>query len=194
MIHISAITILEDYRTLKKGFSFDCSEVNLLVGDQGSGKSSLLGLLRGNSELLNLKLSKHCLENGVSTYYFDTEKDNPRIKDPQSYTKPTGENVGIGFGAGLMSRYQSHGEIIKSMVISPLKKAENCVVYLDEPESGLSLRNQYALAKEIHNAAKRNVQLFIATHSLILIQSVDTVVSLEHGKVMPSKEFIKLNQ
>lgn len=80
------------------------------------------------------------------------------------------------------------------MVISPLKKAENCVVYLDEPESGLSLRNQYALAKEIHNAAKRNVQLFIATHSLILIQSVDTVVSLEHGKVMPSKEFIKLNQ
>jgi predicted ATPase len=194
MVYISNITILENYRTLQRGFSFDCSEVNLLVGDQGSGKSTLLGLLRENSKLVKMELSKHCLENGIPTFFFDTEKDNPRVKDPQSYTKPTGENVGIGFGAGLMSRYQSHGEIMKSLVVGPLKKAENCVVYLDEPESGLSLRNQYALAEEIHNAAKRNVQLFIATHSLILIQSVDTVVSLEHGKVMPSKEFIKLNQ
>jgi predicted ATPase len=194
MPHIEKVTVLEDFRTLKSGFSFSCIGINLLVGDQGSGKSTLLHLLKENSNKLQVELSEDCLKSGITTYFFDTENDNPRTKDPQLYASPSGKNRGIGYGNALMSRFQSHGETIKSLVLNPIKQAENCIVFLDEPESGLSLRNQYKLVDEIHRAIQRNVQFFVATHSLILIESCPIVVSLEHGEVMANTQFIKLNK
>jgi len=191
MNHVTKIKVLQDHRTLKEGFEFNCSSINLLVGDQGSGKSTLLGLLRDNSDLLEISLSDYCLTNGVSTFFFDAEKDNPRMKDPQLYTNPNGTDKGIGYTSALISRFQSHGEIIRDFVITPLIQANDCVMFIDEPESGLSIRNQFKFINEIKEAVERNVQFFIATHSLPLIQSINEVISLEHQKIMSSLEFIE---
>lgn len=68
--------------------------------------------------------------------------------------------------------------------------AKECVIILDEPESGLSITNQFKLIQEIYNAIKRGCQFFIATHCYPLIESGD-VISLEHWKKMSGISFIE---
>ena len=132
---------------------------------------------------------------GVETFYFDAEKMNPRTKDPNLYSNMDGTNKGIGFGNALQSRFMSHGQTLVAFTVDALRKVENCVVFLDEPESALSLRNQYNLTHEIFAAAtNRNCQMIVATHCSILIQAIDSVLSLEHRKWMPAQEFIQTQQ
>lgn len=176
---------------LKKGFEIECTDINLLVGNQGCGKSTLLELIQKNHSDIKLKLSEYTIKHGVSTFYFDSEKDNPRTKDPNLYTKASGENKGIGYGNALKSRFKSHGEILEKFTISPILKAKDSVIILDEPESGLSITNQFKLISAIKTAVDNNCQFFIATHCYPLIESFD-VISLEHNKQMKGIEFINL--
>lgn len=197
MIHVKNVKILSTAgeqgaaKVLKKGFSFECSLVNLLVGDQGCGKSTLLRMLQKNSKDLKLDLAEHVIRDSVQSYYFDSEKDNPRMKNSELYITPSGQDIGIGVGGAIASRFKSHGEIMQWLVVNPLTTAENCVVLLDEPESGLSITNQFRLIKEISAAVERGCQFFIATHCYPLIEAYD-VVSLEHWKKMKGEDFIKL--
>ena len=192
MVHVEKIKIVDNnYPTnkIKKGFEIICESVNLLVGNQGCGKSTLLKLLQENHGDLKLQLSEHVLKNGVNTFYFDTEKDNPRMKDPELYTTPSGQDIGIGFKGALTTRFHSHGEIIESFVIDPLLKAKDSVIFIDEPESGLSITNQFKLISAINKAVKNGCQIFIATHCYPLIENYN-VISLEHLEQMSGKEFI----
>lgn len=197
MIHIKKMRILSTdgeqgaAKVLKKRFEFECSDINLLVGDQGCGKSTLLRMLQKNSKDLKLDLAEHVIRDSVQSFYFDSEKDNPRMKNPELYTTPSGQDVGIGVGGAVASRFKSHGEIMQLMVLDLLTTAENCVVLLDEPESGLSITNQFRLIREISAAVERGCQFFIATHCYPLIGAYG-VVSLEHWKKMGGEDFIKL--
>jgi predicted ATPase len=189
MMYISKIFVDDDYRCLKKGMVIEARQLTLIVGDQGSGKSSLLqGLVelgRSKKSFLSLELTPEG-EKGVNSFSFDCEKDNPRIKDPNLYG-----NEGIGFAFAIKSRFKSHGEVIKEFTVNPIRKAVNCIVNIDEPESGLSIRNQYKLVDSIKFAMGNNVQFLIATHCLPLIQSVEQVFSMEHLRWMDSQEFIQ---
>lgn len=174
---------------LDKKFKIKCSDVNLLVGNQGCGKSTLLKLLQENHSDIEIKLSKNIPSGGVSTFYFDSEKDNPRVKDPELFTKPSGESIGIGYGGAVASRFKSHGEVLETFIIDPLLEFKDCVILLDEPESGLSITNQFKFINAINTAVENNCQFFIATHCYPLIQAFD-VISLEHKKHMSGIEFI----
>jgi predicted ATPase len=115
---------------------------------------------------------------------------NPRTTDPNLYAKANGKDKGIGYVGSIMSRFKSHGEILKQYTVDCLKTAKDCVVLLDEPESSLSLKNQYKIWLEIKAASERGCQIILATHSLVIIQAVEDVLSLEHGKWMKSDDFI----
>jgi predicted ATPase len=173
----------------KGGIEFQCSDVNLIVGNQGVGKSSLLKMMREKNENLEMNLSDFVIKNGVETFFFDCEKDNPRLKDPNHYTKMNGEDVGIGYVGAIMTSFNSHGEVMKRYTVDALKKAKDCVIFLDEPESGLSITNQFELIKSIKKAVNNNCQLFIATHCYPLIESFD-VISLEHFETLKGIDFI----
>lgn len=190
-MYIKEIEILENHRCFSKGQKFEFQQITFLVGDQGCGKSTLLKGLQEQSKFLKVVLTPEGMK-GVEFFYFDTEKMNPRITDPNNYANMDGTNRGIGFGNALLSRFGSHGEILVDFTVNALKKAENCIVFLDEPESGLSLRNQYNLWDEIENAAKRNCQIVVSTHSLVLINAVPAVLSLEHKEWMESSKFVEL--
>lgn len=193
--HITSIKILQDRYCLKKDLNITLESVTLLVGEQGCGKSTLLELLRDNPEILQLELSDYVLKNDIATFYFDSEKMNPRTADGSMYFNPDGTSRGIGPGAAMASYFQSHGEVLKEFTVNRINDAKDCVLLLDEPESALSLRNQYKLAKVIEKTSmENNVQLIIATHCLPVIESVEMVYSLEHLKWMTSKEFIKSNR
>lgn len=175
----------------KKGYEIKCSNVNLLVGNQGCGKSTLLKLIQQNHSDIELTLSEEIIMKGVPTFYFDTEKDNPRVKDPELFTNTNGESIGIGYGGAIASRFRSHGEVLQEFIIDPIIKAKDCVILLDEPESGLSITNQFKLINAIKVAVTNNCQLFIATHCYPLIENFD-VISLEHKKLMTGRKFIDL--
>ena len=194
MIYIEKIKIVDDIypgsKVLNKDFIINCSDVNLFVGNQGCGKSTILNLIQKNHSDIKITLSDFVKHN-VNSFFFDSEKDNPRIKDPEMFTKPSGENIGIGYGAALVSRFKSHGEILEQFIISPILKAKDCVIILDEPESGLSITNQFKLINAVKTAVDNGCQFFIATHCYPLIESFD-VISLEHNKQMSGIEFINI--
>lgn len=194
MIYIKDLTFNENYFVFSKDEKFFFEEVNLLVGDQGVGKSTLLSLMFKKNKILNISLSDETKKKGVNSYYFDFEKENPRIKNPNLYSTPSGEDIGIGVGNAVFSRFLSHGEVLKKYSVDALKFAKDCIIFLDEPETALSLKNQYKLTKEIKDAVKRNCQLFIVTHCYILISAFDNVLSLEEKKWTPSNIFISNNQ
>ena len=91
----------------------------------------------------------------------------------------------------MSTKYQSHGEVLSVYSIDALKQAKDCVVLLDEPETALSVRNQFRLANEAQRAVERNCQLFLSTHCIPLIESVDEVLSLDKKKWVSSTKFIE---
>lgn len=190
MRYLEQITILEDYRNLKKDTVIEAKTVNLLVGNQGTGKSTLLNLIYNKDSKLKLELSSYTIENDADLFFFDSEKQNPRILNPNEFTNADGTDKGIGFKNAITTHFKSHGEILKRYTVDALRKASNCIVFLDEPESGLSIRNQYNLIKSLDTALSNNCQIFISTHCIPLIESIEQVYSMEHNKWMSSKDFI----
>ena len=190
-MYLTKIKIQEDFRNLKKDTEIELKTLTYLVGEQGCGKSSLLSLLQKND--INYELSDFGKSAGsVQSFYFDSEKMNPRIQDMDDFTNLDGTDRGIGVAGGLMSKFQSHGEVLKEYTVNRIKDADDCVLLLDEPEAALSLRNQYKLTKELIKAtSKRKVQIIAATHCLALIESVDMVFNMEIMEWVSSKEFIK---
>lgn len=179
---IKSVAFLKDYRNFKMDDSFDLERpIVLLVGDQGSGKSTLISeIFPTNKKSENVKIdAKAC-----NVFIFDFEKNNPR-------TKGYLEDDSAKLKMQLSTMWCSHGEALVNYSIEALKKAKDCVVLLDEPETALSIRNQYRLAKEIKNSVKRGCQCIIATHCIPLIESQKEVLSLEHKAWMSSKDFIK---
>lgn len=195
MVYLEKIKIVNNEypgsQVFKKNFEIICEDVNLLVGNQGCGKSTLLNLIKDQHSDIEISISDYTnsIKNGVNVYYFNSELDNPRTKDPELFTKPSGENIGIGYGAALSSRFQSHGEILERFIINPILKSKDCIILLDEPESGLSITNQFNLINSIKIAVDNGCQFFIATHCYPLIESFN-VISLEHSKKMNGLEFI----
>jgi predicted ATPase len=177
-------------KLFRKNRKFTFSDINLLVGDQGCGKSTFLAMLQSHKEYLDITLSDEARGKGVNFFFFDSEKHSPRVRDPQEYTDIHGNDVGIGYRGSLLSRWRSHGEVLSDMVVEPLFEAKDCVIMLDEPESGLSITNQFRLIEAINTAVKNGCQLFIATHCYPLIEA-NKVISLEHKKVMKGKTFIE---
>lgn len=191
MIYIEKIKTSEDHRCFKKGFIFEPKQLNLLVGDQGTGKSTLLMGIRDQDDWLRFDLSKYTMQHGIETFYFDSESMNPKMASDHNYYNADGTDKGIGLGNKLMTHFESHGETMKKLTVDLLPTAKDYIIMLDEPESALSIRNQYNLVKAIKTALDNNCQIFIATHSLPIIQSFKEVFSLEHNKWMGSNDFIE---
>jgi predicted ATPase len=178
-----------DYRCFEKGYKLTFKPgLNLLVGDQGSGKSSLLGLVRDlaagdpykkkDAEKLVKVVAERCI-----IRCFDFEKDNPRTK---SYF---GDNAMFQ----VLSMWKSHGETARA-ILSTLTKVKDLSLsafILDEPDTALSPRSCYELLKAFQVATKAGAQIVVAAHNPILIEGAPEVYSLEHREWMSGAEFLR---
>lgn len=174
---IKTLTIKKDWRCFKAGEHFEFNpDINLLVGDQGSGKSSLILLLRriiegqyGIDELAKVTADR------CETRLFDFEASNPRVQT-------TCDHI-----ANTLMRFKSHGECVLAIIGYMKEVAIPAAWIMDEPDMALSIRSIY---KVIDTLKQTNHQVIAAVHNPFLIQAFPTVLSLEHRRWMPPEEFI----
>lgn len=184
---IQEVKFVENWRVFKTGdvFSFRAG-INLLVGDQGSGKSSMFEAFRQWRIAKKKNETTFCevkVENAMYFATFDFEKENPRVNN---FT-----DGGMSmFVMGANSRSQSHGETVLK-IVKDLTLVENKLIILDEPDMALSVRSNRKLAEYLKTAAAQGCQIMAAVHNPILITSVDEVLSLEHKRWMTSQEFME---
>lgn len=188
---LTAITFTEDWRCFKVDEAFAFSPgVNLLVGDQGCGKSSLMSAIRNGA----IKLKRHDIDyrkkkvatvmvddKPCQSFKFDFEKDNFR-------TKPYFDSGSTAFH--VQSMWKSHGEQNRA-VLDNMADAKDSVIIMDEPDMALSLRSIYRLIKMLDKMADAGNQIIMAVHNPLLIEHFPIVLSLEHRAWIPSDVFIE---
>lgn len=192
---LSSITFAKNFRCFKADERIDLRPgINLLVGDQGAGKSSLLALLRGYGGDRKA-LSAMSVEEARSTvkvastgdrfksFGFDFEKENPR-------TLPGLTDQGTFFQIG--SFFRSHGEMVKAIIASLEEAAtkEPHLVAFDEPDAGLSPRSAVELLRIMRLVTASGGQVIASVHNPILMLGVPEVLSLEHRRWMTGREFL----
>ncbi len=182
---IKSIKLSDDLHCFFKNQKFIFKEINLLVGDQGSGKSTLMDLIFSFIKNPNRNSSsiKVDIEAGITNYfYFDLERDNPRHQQGN----PDSSNDML---YKLTVKSQSHGEVLLPL-LREIKKMSNTYIFLDEPESSLSLRSQYEFIQILKDALTRNNQIFIATHNIVFMEAFkDNLISLEELKEVTLDDF-----
>lgn len=178
---LTKVEFLQDYRNLKKGEFIEFRKgVNLIVGEQGTGKSSLIQCIRDHSKTKN-KIIK--ISGGrIGMFSFDFEKDNPRSK------RHFDDNIDIM--AQVQMAWLSHGEVNNALV-SNLPNAKDTLFVFDEPDSALSIRSVLKMIKNFNKAVENGCQIVAVVHNPILISAFDEVYSMEHRRWMKSKDFIK---
>jgi predicted ATPase len=184
---LKSIKFKEDWRCFKAGELFEFRPgLNLLVGDQGSGKSSLIEVIKataarkpGDKHKAIMKKVTFSIEGSFPVGGFDFEKDNYRT---QHY-----------FGDNTMfqvhSMFHSHGET--NLQILKALEHTGGLIYLDEPDMALSVRSIRKLRKKLEEVTT-DTQILAVVQNPLIMEGLD-VLSVEHRRWMPATEFIKLH-
>ncbi len=164
--------------------------VNLIVGDQGSGKSSLFQAiqLRGMEKAASWKLPPisevpaliDFRGDPIQSFVFDFEHDSYR-------TKPFFDD---DFTFHLNAMHRSHGEMVVAMFKTLEEIDKPYFVLVDEPDMALSIRSCLRLVRIFKHVAELGGQVIATAHNPILIGGFEEVYSIEHGEWMPSQKYI----
>jgi len=152
--------------------------LNVIVGENGSGKSTLLRLLTShnkNSKITTVNFTP------VDYRFFDTEKQNPRMTDINKFKD---------LKTAIAIRFVSHGEATLALLKSS-NTFNDLLIMIDEPEAGLSLRNQKKILEIFNEAVKNNCQIITTTHSYVFIKNVKEVFNMDTKKWTSSEEYLE---
>lgn len=189
---LKSIKFTKKWRCFEEGFSISFrAGVNLLVGDQGTGKSSMFQALQvhGLKNPKSLRLPRKAdvpmefIYEGepMPVLAFDFEKDNFR-------TKTWFDDSSMMFHASAM--FVSHGEMVKAMMAQWECVDKPVFVLLDEPDMALSIRSCRQLVQSFKHVAEQGGQVVATAHNPVVIEAFE-VCSLEHKRWMPGREFIE---
>lgn len=189
----------------RKGLHIDFNtDINIIVGENGSGKSTLFSLIRQyagkkpekvdrlfsdlktDEDFINFHRNHYkgelVVDGDISyknTVFFNAEQDNPVVAIPKMLNPDSKSFLPLSLELFDASE-ESHGESLLPVLEYILTNAKNCCIFLDEPETALSLRNQIWLVKEIKKSAQVNHnQIFVSTHALALVNQFETIFDME---------------
>lgn len=179
---ITKLTFGQPHRKFTAGFAVELRQgVNLLVGDQGCGKSTILDALEGIGSGGAPVVEKGAL---TKVRHYDFEKYNPRVS--------TGFGGVIDFSVQTNALFASHGQA-GVMILANLCRSvkEPHTFLIDEPDTGMSIRSCRSIARFFKVLAAQGHQLIVAVHNPILILGFDEVYSVEHLRWMKANDFVE---
>ena len=159
------ISFKKDFRSFKEGEVIKLpSPVAVLVGDQGVGKSSLIKVITESKKRQDIVGINRTDDVPRFLSFFDTEKHNPRTFESFRPKISTMTQMGV--------RFVSHGEFIKKALLTEqiFEAGKQQIVFLDEPESGLSLRSQRKILDHWNKLIDEGHHLVVSTHSPFLMK------------------------
>ncbi len=183
---LNKIKFVKDYRCFKTNDEFEFKQLNLIVGDNGCGKSSLIRAIVNHSNDKSNSAIDIDMPNQMSFIFFDFEKMNPRTKE--SLTS-VADNQDV-YNFSLLSHFKSHGET-NNTILGHLKTIENTLVVMDEPDMALSISSIKGLTNTIIEGCERGNQFVLSCHNPLLIEMIGNVYSLEDRQWLNAEDFIK---
>lgn len=191
---IEMLFFLKNLRGFKRGTSILFKKgVNLLVGDQGCGKSTILmalvehggvkkGFWKRNREVKEATIL--LMKDPKRVFAHDFENDSGR-------TAPAFDLMGmLPMGMSVSHMHMSHGQATRD-ILEMVKEAKDAYIILDEPDSGISNRTAMKLIEQLQKMAENGCQVIASVHHPWVIEAVPRVYSVEHRAWMDSKEFLK---
>lgn len=196
-------------------------ELTAIVGDSGSGKSTILNLISkyyeadsGNIKIGGLSTkdvnSEKVLEN-VSMVYQDVFLFNDSIKNNIKFAKPTASDIEIieackasncnNFIADLEKGYNtfvgengnrlSGGEKQRISIARAILK-DSPILLLDEATASLDIENELYVKDAISKLVKENKTIIMIAHNLSVIKNADNILVVGNGKILEQGSHEKL--
>lgn len=197
-IFVKSITLTENLRNLKKGYKikFD-SPITLLVGENGTGKTTILDLIRSYYDI-ETRSYKSSLGKKIRIFGSKLEKEDVFYFDFHSDDMKYSGYFGDDISSQISTIWASSGEGALTQFLSTgITKKESSLILLDEMGRGGSIRTHYLYLMFLDKLATKNRnQIIAATHSPIIISELAgrpycSLYSMEHNRYMKPEEFLK---
>lgn len=164
-------------------FSAHVGEVVAIMGENGSGKTSLLWKLRdevADTAMVPQQASDLLFLNSLGQEFADSDQV---AKVPANSTAKLFEEFAGRIDAGIHPRDLSSGQQLALVLAMQLVKPAR-VVLLDEPTRGLDYSAKQQVAKVIHQLAAQGKSVVFASHDVEFVAlTANRVVQLAAGRV-----------
>lgn len=168
MIIFDSMTITKSDRLKNLPWTIELRDLNVLVGPNGCGKTTIMGGLSDQTERDPL----------YRNYHTDvTYKFNKNVKPPIQSYKLFHKDLVVPkhdfneYEDSLLGIYDVQNSWVSSgqrsfTQINDIKKIENAIIFIDEMDASLDWKTQEKYFRILKNLSKKN-QVFVATHSLV---------------------------
>lgn len=187
---LNKITINQEYRKIPKDFYLEFkNNLTVITGENGTGKSTLLDLIKQSSEK-----TKYSAD--FSNYTLDTTIDLigniEHLDSVNGLLKTLSYFDDDNMDLQIQALKASSGEgLLLQLADLNKKDLNNKLLLLDEPERGLSIKQQLTLSKYMNFLINNfeNLQIIVVTHGYGILATQEEIFSMNSLKYIKKDDF-----